>query len=196
MLEKITRVFRAMELEEKVLQTGLLLCLLGLFIPWLGGQWAGESVQWNAFGFYTGFIGHTVFLLQLYILSMTLSPLLGGPVIVRKSARNYVRVLLSAISSVLLVSCFSIVLRLTSQISGLEIRFGIYVSILGSVLATLYAFLKYDEQRKSEVRQLFHHPDEQQAPKPATIDLRDEDRPPPPPPPPPMPAEEHSPYKS
>ncbi len=195
MFDKFSRILKGMELEEKVLHTGVLLCLLGLFVPWAGGVWAGETQQWNGFGFYTGFIGHLIVLAELFIVAMTLSPLLDGPVIVRKAARNFVRFLLCVIISILLIGCFTILLRLTSQISGLEVRFGIYLSILGSLLATLYAFLKYDEQCKNEVLQLFYHPDEPQRAKKVDLDLHDEDRPPPPPPPSPMPAEDHSLFK-
>lgn len=196
MFEKLPRIFRSLELEEKVLHIGVGICLVGLFIPWLGGQWSGIERQWNGFGFYTGFIGHIVLILELFIVSMTLSPLLGGPILVRKTLRNFVRLYLSSITSILLIACFTILFRLTSELSGAEIRFGIYVSILGSILSTLYAFLKYDEQRKNEVQQLFHHPDEQQPAKKKNIDpLTDEHRPPPPPPPPPMPAEDHSLFK-
>ncbi len=162
MYEKFLRIFRAMELEEKILHTGVILCILGLFFPWLGGQWYGNAEQWTSFGFYTGLIGHTVLLLELFIVAITLSPILGGPIIIRKASRNLVRFFLSCVVSILLLESFTILFRLTSQVSGAEIRFGIYVSIVGSLLATLYAFLKYDEQRNSEVKQLFHHPDEQQ----------------------------------
>lgn len=195
MFEKLPRIFRSLELEEKVLHSGVSICIVGLFIPWLGGQWSGIERQWNGFGFYTGFIAHIVLILELFIFSMTLSPLLGGPIIVRKISRNFVRLSLSSVTSILLIASFSILLRITSEVSGSEIRFGIYVSILGSVLSTLYAFLKYDEQRKNEVQQLFHHPDEQQPVKKKAVDpLTDENRPPPPPPPP-MPAEDHSLFK-
>ena len=112
MFEKFVRVLRAMELEEKVLHTGVAVCVLGLFIPWLGGQWYGKEQQWNGFGFYTGFIGHVVLLLEVFIVAMTLSPLFGGPVIVRKSARNFVRLQLSAVASILLLTAFTILLRL------------------------------------------------------------------------------------
>lgn len=195
MFEKLSRVLRSLELEEKMLHAGGGVCLAGLFVPWLGGQWYGNDQQWNGFGFYTGFIGHIVLILELFIIAITFSPLLGGPIIVRKGSRNFVRMELCSITSVLLVACFTILFRLTAEVSGLEIRFGIYVSILGSVLSTLYAFLKYDEQRKSEVWQLFQHPDEQQpVKKKAVNEIIDEHRPPPPPPPP-MPAEDHSLFK-
>ncbi len=195
MFEKFTRVLRGLELEEKVLHVGLVLCVLGLFAPWVGGQWVGEEQQWNGFGFHTGFIGHTVFAIAIFIVAMTLSPLLGGPVLVRKVIRNTVRFILCAVTSILLIASFTILFRLTSEVSGAEIRFGIYLSIAGSVLSTLYAFLKYDEQRKNEVHELFHHPDEQKRVVKVAPDLPDEHRPPPPPPPSPMPVEDHSLFK-
>ena len=196
MFEKLVRIYRGMELEEKVLHTGVTISLIGLFIPWLGGQWSGITQQWNGFGFYTGFIGHGLLLCQLFIIAMTMSPLFGGPVFVRKASRHFVRFVLSAMNTILLLACFSILLRLTSEVSGAEIRFGIYIAIIGSVLTTLYAFLKFDEQRKNEVHQLFHHPDEQQVPKKVVELLFEDGLPPPPPPPPPLAAENHSHFKS
>ncbi len=194
MYDKFLRMLRAMELEEKVLHTGVLVCILGLFVPWIGGQWSGNVQQWSGFGFYTGFIGHIVLLLQLFILAFTISPLLGGPVLIRKARRNYVRLILSCISSILLVVSFTVLLRLTSQLSGVEIRFGIYFAIIGSAITSLYAFLKYQEEIRSQNQALFLHPDEQASPKPkitAVADSLPEDRPPPPPPPPPLPVENH-----
>lgn len=194
MYEKFLRMLRAMELEEKVLHTGVLLCILGLFVPWIGAQWSENVQQWSGFGFYTGYIGHTVFLLQLYILVITISPLLGGPILVRKARRNFVRLCLSSISSILLVMSFTVLFRLTSQLVGAEIRFGIYFAIVGSGIATLYAFLKYQEEVRSLNHALFLHPDEQPVSKPkvaAVADSIPEDRPPLPPPPPPLPVEDH-----
>jgi hypothetical protein len=186
-MQRMLRLIRALELEEKVLHTGVLLCIIGLFFPWLGGQWFGVSEQWNGFGFHTGYIGHAVLILQLYIFSITASPLLSGPVLVRRSQRHSVRLLVGLISTALLIASFTILFRLTSEVSGAQVRFGVYVSIIGSVLATLYAFLQYQEEAKQNSQSIFRHPDalpvvqqrseEKRLEKPAA---------PPPPSPPPM----------
>jgi len=189
---RLLRLVRALELEEKILHAGILLCFIGLFLPWLGGQWFGETAQWNGFGFHTGFIGHFVLLMQLASFAVTASPLLGGPIVVRKTHRNIVRLHLGGFSLALLLSAFTILFRLTSEVSGAQVRFGIYVAILGAALATLYAFLLFQEERKAASKSLFHHPD---TPAPSTPRPRDpvpEDRPAPPPPPPPPPVEDHS----
>lgn len=191
MFDKFLRVLRAMELEEKILHIGVLLSMFALFVPWLGGQWYGNTQQWSGFGFHTGFIGHAVFLLELFLLAAVISPLLNGPILVRKSRRAAIRLQITGICTVLLVAAFTVLLRLTSEASGAEIRFGIYITIVGSALATLYSFLEYQEELKQQAQALFHHPDEQSAkPKPQPEPFP-EDRPPPPPPPPPMPVEEH-----
>ncbi len=194
MYEKFLRMLRAMELEEKVLHTGVLVCVFGLFAPWIGGRWADNVQQWSGFGFYTGYIGHAVLFVQLFILAITISPLLGGPVLVRKARRNYVRLTLSSLSTILLVLSFTVLFRLTSQLVGAEIRFGIYFSIVGSGIATLYAFLKYQEELESQSHAVFLHPDEKAPPKVKVSNVADslpDDHPPLPPPPPPLPVEDH-----
>lgn len=193
MFERILRILKALELEEKVLHTGVALSLIALFIPWLGAERAGTIVQWNGFGSYTGFIGHALLLIDLFILAVTLTPLLGGPVVIKKAHRHSVRLLLTGITTILLIGCFTILLRLPSQIPGAEIRFGIYTAIVGSALSTLYAFLLRQEELKIQAQAIFQHPDEQAPPKPKKLtDVFEEHAPPPPPPPTPPPLEEHT----
>lgn len=192
MNDKLLRLVKSMELEEKILHVGVLVSGVSLFFPWIGGQWYGMLQQWSGFGFYTGYIGHAVLLIEIFILVLTLSPMLGGPIFVRKSKRNGMRLKLCALCTMLLVAAFTILLRLTSEISGAEIRFGIYTSIIGSAIATLYAFLKYQEEIKAQAQALFQHPDETVLkPKPKPAGIFPEDKPPLPPPPPPMPPEDH-----
>lgn len=188
MLERFLRVLRAMELEEKILHIGIVLCLCGLFFPWLN-----DSVQqWNGFGYQTGYIGHVTFVLQIVILSITASPLFGGPIIVRRQSRHIVRFLLSLAALILLIAAFTVLFRVSNELHGIEIRFGMHVALVGCSLSTLYAFLKYQEDRRLQAQALFHHPDHP-VPKPKqNTDTFSDDRPLPPPPPPPPPPEEHA----
>jgi MFS family permease len=180
-----------MELEEKVLHIGLLISIAGLFMPWLSGGSYGESELWaNGFDFRTGFIGHFAFLISLYLIAITVSPLVGGPVIVRRSHRSTLRFLLCLLTTILLIAAFTVLLRMTFENSGTEVRFGIYVSIVGSALSTMYALLKYQEFKRSQVQELFRHPEDVPPPRPKP-EPEGQHLPPPPPPPPPPPAEDH-----
>jgi MFS family permease len=198
MYEKFFRVLRALELEEKVLHIGVLLCLFGLLFPWVGILLYGNAQQWNGFGYHTGFIGHSVFLIQLYLLAMTVSPLLTGRVLLRKQRKNVIRLLLSALCTAFILAAFSILLRLTSEVSGAEIRFGIYIALIGSSVTTLYSFLRYQEELQNQAQSIFHHPDEpsKNALKQDVLSSPEEKLPPLPPPPPQQSPPEDHPYKA
>ncbi len=190
MAASLIRKISGLELEEQILNGGALVTVIGIFLPWMGGEWlGGESVTYSGIGFYTSFIGLSALLLQLVVLAITAGPLLGDIVIIRKRHRESVRLCLTTLSSVMIFSALSVLAKVTFEFSRMEIRFGIYVSIVGSLVATLYAFLRYQEQRRGLVQELFHHPEDHPAP-----EIRSEIAaapPPPPPPPPPPAAEEH-----
>ena len=66
-----------LELEEKILNAGAVVAIVGVFLPWIGGeQLGGSTVSYSGFGFYTTIIGVSVFALQLFVLLITLIPLL------------------------------------------------------------------------------------------------------------------------
>ncbi len=198
MYEKLLRILRAMELEEKVLHIGVLLCLFGLLLPWVGVQLYGNIQQWGGFGYHTGYIGQAVFLIQIWLIAMTVSPLLNGPILVRKSRRNTVRLLLSGLCTCLILAAFTILLRLTFEVSGAEVRFGIYVAMVGSAVTTLYSLLRFQEEAQNQAQALFHHPDEsaKSVPKAKSEPAVEDALPPPPPPPPQSPPEDHHLYNA
>lgn len=181
-----------MELEEKILNSGLLVSLMSLFLPWLASPSVIDTDQTaNAFGYRLGYIGHLVFSLLFFALAMTLSPLVGGPVLIRKSRRFLCRFCLLGLSSALLFTALTILFRVTSEISMAEIRFGMYTALGGCVLSTLYAFLRFQEYQRQQIHELFRHPDEAIPVALSMVVDRDERLPPPPPPPTPPPAEDH-----
>ncbi|MDD5751317.1 MAG: hypothetical protein PHS73_02240 [Candidatus Peribacteraceae bacterium] len=193
MSSHFVRKLLALELEEKILNTGALLCMIGVFVPWIGEEkLGGLYASHSGFGSYTSFIGIAVFGISLFLLLITFIPLTGGPVLMRKRYREVVRLALSAQATVLILAALSVLIKVTLEFSRMEIRFGIYISLIGSLVALLYAFLRFQEQRRSDVQELFHHPEERQKP----VDKEDfVEAPPPPPPPPPPPVEEHRMYR-
>ncbi len=193
MFDKLLRGLKSMELEDQILHAGVLVTAVGIFFPWFGDQRFGTSQVWSGFDYYTGYIGWVVFLLQLFLITMTISPMVGGPVLVRKSSRPTVRFSLCCMTVILLAAAFSVLLKITFEVSGADIRMGIYLSLVGSFVALLYAFLRQRQHERSKVRELFHHPDEGMTNKrqPA-VPEPDADAPPPPPPPPPLQPEDHN----
>ena len=178
-----------LELEEQILNGGLLVAMVGIFCPWISGEWlGGDTITYSGFGFYTSFIGLLIFLLLLATLLMTVVPIAGGPVLIRKRHREPLRLALVAQSTILVLAALSVLMKVTFEFSRMEVRFGIYVSLIGSLVALFSSFLRFQEQRKSHVQELFHHPED------VSVSERKETvvPPPPPPPPPAAPApEEH-----
>jgi phosphoglycerol transferase MdoB-like AlkP superfamily enzyme len=196
MFDKLIRGVKSMELEDQILHAGALVTALGVFFPWFGDQRFGASQVFSGFSYYTGYIGWSVFLIQLFLLLITISPMLGGPVMVRKSSRPAVRMVLCSVTTLLLFAAFSVLLSVTFEISSADVRMGIYFSLIGSFVSLLYAYMRYRQHERSKVQELFHHPDESAAklrtPAAPEPDLN---TPPPPPPPPPLPAEDHNLFK-
>jgi len=162
MANSLIRKISAMELEEQILNAGALMALIGVFFPWVGGEWlGGESVTYAGFSFYTGFMGIAVLLLELFILLITIIPLTGGPALVRKGSKDTVRLLVSAQAAILILASLSVLTKTTLEFARMELRFGIYISLVGSLVALLYSFLRFQEKRRREVHNLFHHPEEE-----------------------------------
>ena len=179
----------SLELEEKILNLASLIAIVGVFLPWMGGEWlGGESAAYSGLAFYTSFLGIAVLLLHLTNIFITAIPITGGPILVRKRSKEFVRLLLTGQATILILASLSVLTKVTFEFSRMEVRFGILVSLIASMVATLYTFLRYQEQRRSEVHELFHHPDDTAITTEKDGELT---KPPPPSPPPPPEAEEH-----
>lgn len=192
MIKQFIRTIMQLELEEKILNAGAFIALLGVCMPWLGGEWlGGEFVSFSGFSFYTSFMGIAAFVLNAVVLLVTLVPAAGGSPIVKKRYKNVSRLGASVISTTLAISALSVLTKITFEFSRMEVRFGIYVTIVGGLVTSLYAFLRVQDENKQHVHELFHHPDDSTIPD-TEDSLPSLQTPPPPPPPPPTPtAEEH-----
>lgn len=154
---RIVKKVSALDLEEKILNGASLLAFICVFFPWVGGEWlGGKVVTYSGLGFFTSFIGIGILLLHLYVLLITLIPLTKGPVIVSKHNKHTARLLAAGLATILLVAVWSVLTKFTFEFSRLEIHFGLYGSMIGSLVCTLYAFLLFQGQKHSETLNLFH----------------------------------------
>lgn len=179
-------MFLGLDLEERILNGAALFAAISVFFPWLSGEWLGEEeVAFSGFEFYTSMIGITIFLLHGVILSTTIVPLFGGPILVRRRYRDVSRLCLAGLATILCLAALSVLTKVTYDYTRMEIRFGIYLTFIGSLVAAFYSFWRMQEQKRSGNAEHFHHPDDQ----PAPSEKSESSLPPPPPPPPPPPLE-------
>lgn len=184
MQSKLLRGFLALELEERILNAGALVAAVSVFLPWISGEWlGGDPKTYTGLGFYTSFLGIAILLLNLFVLALTVVPLAGGPIIIRKRYREVLRLLISALAAILVIATLTVLTKFTFDFSRMEVRFGIYFCLVGNLVALFEAVLRFLEQRRSAGQELFHHPEDE-----APIHGKETLAPPPPPPPPPPPA--------
>jgi len=182
----------SLDLEEKILNTGSIIAIIGVFLPWLSGEWlGGDSIAYSGFSFFTAFLGTFVFLLHVFLVLVSLVPMTGGPILLKKRFREPVRLAVATQATVLLLAALSVLMKVTLEFSRMEVRFGIYFALLGSIASTIYAFILYQEHRKIFAPELFRHPEDViLVPEVSAFELADV---PPPPPPPPAPEPEDHP---
>lgn len=193
MWSRFLRGLQRLDLEERILNAGALVALIGVFLPWMSRELEGREVMFTGFGFFIREMGIVIAFMNAFILAIVLVPLCGGPHLLKRRHENAGRLLLALQSLLFTFAAFSVLLHATFEFYRTEIRFGLYVTMIGTVAAGLEAFLKWQQQRRSEVQNFFHHPEGASAP----VERKDSVLPPPPPPPPPPPLqpEEHKPYR-
>ena len=186
------RSFQCLEIEEKILNLGALIAALGVFMPWFGGEWFGEPTVWSGFQFYTSFIGLLVFLANIFVLSLTILPMMGHQ-IVRASLRDHLRFITGLECVLLVIVAWSVLTNITlDRAQYMEIRFGIYLSLVGGIVVSLYSFLRIQQQKKRSAQDFFQHSDDASPPQSKRIPQPkppENSQPKPPPPPPGSPEE-------
>ena len=185
-----------MELEDKILAGAALVGALSVFMPWFSGEWLGGPPEhYSGFGFFHAFLGWGVFLLNLIVLALSLPPSIKVRMPLTLRQRICVRLIITIMITTLALASLSILARISFESTRMDIRFGVYVTIVCGIITAFYAWLRMQEMMRKEHREHFMHPED-----PGTIrDHRNEPHslhpPSPPPPPPPLPPEEHRRYR-
>lgn len=164
MLRQFFTKLKALDLEEKVLNAGALAALIGVFLPWIGGRPSlldDAVMTYTGLGHHTALIGYAIAGLELYTLLITIVPLTGAAPLVRRDHRDIVRLNLTTVTSILILASLSVLMRVSFSSPGLEVRFGIYLSLVGSLFANLYAYLNYQVHKRKQVENFFSQATEQ-----------------------------------
>ena len=160
MIRKSIKNMAALDMEEQILNLGSFISVVSVFLPWVGGEWlGGETVTYSGFKFYTGYLGITIFLLQAFVLLLFVVPISGGPQLLRKSKKDIVRLIITCQATILSIAALSVITRATLEFTRMQIRFGFYLTIIGCLVSSLYSYLRFQDHRKKDVREMFHYPD-------------------------------------
>lgn len=156
-----------MELAERLLNGGALVGALGVFFPWMSGEWLGsEPVSSTGLQSYTAVHGIGILALNIFILLITFLPLTGGPMLVTPQKKHLLRLLAASQAVILTLLAFAVLTRITFEFSRMGVRFGLYISLLGNLLAAFEAFCQWQEQKEQCVRSFFHYDEAPVSPPP------------------------------
>ncbi len=189
MSPRLQRFIVGLDVEERILNGAALFAIISIFLPWLSGEWLGEeAVTYSGFEFFTSFIGMTMFVMLLCLIAITVAPIFGLRLFHRTFSRDVFRLCLASQTAVLSIIALSVLTKITYDYTRLEIRFGIYCTLIGSLIATFYAFWKMQSNTRQDIQEIFQHPDDINM-----LDIRIDGSGgmPPPPPPRPLEPEEH-----
>ena len=157
MAAQILRRLARLPLEEKILNAGSFVACICIFFPWIGGEWlGGKVITYSGLGFFTSFIGVAVLLLHTFIILVTFIPLTGGPRLIKAQNKHIVRLVVAIFATILTIAVWSVLTKFTFEFSRLQIHFGLYGTLIGSFVATLYSFLQFQDGRRTAVEDLFH----------------------------------------
>jgi|GEM_PF-2296700 len=144
--------------EEKVIGLGGLAVILSVFMPWYTTALLNNTVETETgFSGDLGVIGFVVFLLTL----VSLGFLLGDHLHIRLPrfgfGKENIILFFSSENAFLLLIEVAIFTKRSLEFTNAEIRFGLYMALIGTILATFAAFAQLNRLQKKEAKAFFDH---------------------------------------
>lgn len=134
-------------LEEKIIQISLLTSLISCFLPWLTNKSnIYDDATFTALGFNTSYIGYAIILLLSVNIALVLVPTIANKHVISVQHRQYVRFHASLITTILILAILSIYTKMTSESALISIRYGVYITLIGSLISNVYTWYMWNKK--------------------------------------------------
>ena len=160
--------------EEKVIGVGGLVAILSVFMPWYSVVLSFEKgITESGFSGDLGVVGFVVFLFTLLSLGFLMGDHLHFRIPRFGFKKEGIILFFSGESAFLLLLEAAIFTKRSLDYTNAEIRFGLYLALIGSLFATFAAYAQLQKLGKNETKAFFEHdsapeePVEPQAEEPA-----------------------------
>ncbi len=165
-LNRIKHMFFRLSPEEKVVGLGILLTFVGLFLPWYSVVFAFDktSVSQSGFAGDLGVIGFIIFLMVIIAVLVLTGEYLHFRLPQFGYNKEQILFFLMGESAFLTLIAIAVYTKRSLEFTNAEIRFGIYMSLIGACLATFAAYAQMQKLKKKDVEAFFEH--EEELPKP------------------------------
>ena len=164
-IRRLKHMLFRLSAEEKVIGIGGLVAILSVFMPWYSVVLSFEKgITESGFSGDLGVVGFVVFLFTL----LTMGFLMGDHLHFRIPRFGFrkegIILFLSAESAFLLLLEAAIFTKRSLDYTNAEIRFGLYLALIGSLFATFAAYAQLQKLGKKETQSFFEHDSAPEAP--------------------------------
>ncbi len=161
-LRRIKHTLLRLSAEEKLQGIGSLLVLIGAFLPWYSVALNFNETAQTESGFTgdLGVVGFIVFLLTGLGIAHLLSDHLGYKLPKFGYKKEQISMFLSGQSAFLLLLSVAVYTKRSFLYTSAGIRFGLWLSLAGAVLAAFAAFAIIQKSQKRETEAIFSHSEE------------------------------------
>lgn len=164
-MRRLKHMLLRLSAEEKVIGVGALVTILSVFMPWYSVVLSFEKgVTESGFSGDLGVVGFVVFLFTL----LTLGFLMGDHLHFRIPRFGFQKegiiLFFCGESAFLLLLEAAIFTKRSLDYTNAEIRFGLYLALIGSLFATFASYAQLQKLQKKETKAFFDHDTEPEEP--------------------------------
>ena len=161
-LRRIKHMFLRLSPEERMAGIGAILVLVGAFLPWYSVVFSfnEKGVTESGFTGDLGVVGFVVFLLTLLSLAFLMGSHLNFKLPHFGFHKDKIILFLLGESAFLLLLTIAIYTKRSFEYTNAELRFGLYLALIGAFIGTFAAFAQIQKKQKKDVEEFFSHPEE------------------------------------
>jgi hypothetical protein len=155
-------MFLRLSPEEKVIGAGTLLVIAGLFMPWysVATSFDEKNVTQGGFSGDMGVVGFIILIMTILAIIVLTAEYLHINLPRLSYTKEQILFFLMGQSAFLVLLSVAIYTKRSLEFTSAELRFGIYVALIGSIIAAFSAFSQMQKLNKKNVEEFFEHDEE------------------------------------
>ena len=148
--------------EEKIAGIGVILVLISVFLPWYSVVFSfnEQGITESGFTGDLGVVGFVIFLLTLMGLAFLIGEHLHFKLPNLGFKKDNIILFLLGQSAFLLLLTIAIYTKRSFEYTNAELRFGLYLALIGAFIGTFASFSQIQKKQKKDVEAFFSHPKE------------------------------------
>ena len=148
--------------EERMVGIGAILVLISAFLPWYSVVFSfnEESITESGFTGDLGVVGFVIFLLTIMGLVFLIGEHLNFKLPKFGFKKENIILFLTGESAFLLLMIIAIYTKRSFEYTNAELRFGLYLALIGAFISTFATFAQIQKKQKKDVESFFSHSEE------------------------------------